>query len=178
MTRTQSTLRTQRARLAIMRLIGVAALVACMTALLWWQAKQAQATFPGQISIEDTSVTEGDSGTSEATFAVTLTDPGGDTVTVNYETLDGTATQPDDYQQTGGTLTFGSNETTKTVTVPVNGDTSEEGDENFSVVLQSPQNADLADDVGLGTIVDDDVSTGNQAPLAADDAYSVNEEQT
>src|SRR5829696_9116785 len=48
MTRTQSSLQTQRVRLAIMRLIGVMALVACMAALLWWQANSAQATFAGQ----------------------------------------------------------------------------------------------------------------------------------
>ncbi len=111
-----------------------------------------------QISIADTSVQEGDSDTSEATFTVTLSAPS-DAVTVNYETLDGTATQPDDYQQTSGTLAFAPNETTATVTVPVNGDTTEEADEDFSVLLWNPQNADVADGTGLGTILDDDTST-------------------
>jgi VCBS repeat-containing protein len=111
-----------------------------------------------QLSIADASVTEGDAGTRDATFSVTLLDPSRDTVTVNYETIDGTATQPDDYEWTVDTLTFGPGETTKTVAVPVKGDTADEADEDFSVQLWGVQNAEVADGTGRGTIVDDDAA--------------------
>jgi Tol biopolymer transport system component len=109
-----------------------------------------------QIAIADASVTEGDSGTSEATFTVTLSGASTTAVAVDYATADGTATQPEDYQQTGDTLTFAANETTATVTVPVSGDTIDEPDESFSVLLSNPQNAEIADGEASGTIVDDD----------------------
>lgn len=46
---------------------------------------------PPQISINDVTVTEGNSGTTTATFTVSLSAPGG-AVTVNYATANGTAT--------------------------------------------------------------------------------------
>ena len=93
---------------------------------------------PPHISIADTTVNEGNSGTSEATFTVTLSEASTTPVAVDYATFDGTATQPDDYQQTADTLTFGANETKATVSVPVNGDTTDEPHESFSVFLSNP----------------------------------------
>ena len=118
-----------------------------------------QTTPMPQVSIADASVNEGNSSISEATFTVTLSEASTTPVTVDYATEDGTATQPDDYQQTGDTLTFGANETTKTVTVPVSGDTADEPDESFKVLLSNPQNAELGDGEASGTIVDDDEAT-------------------
>jgi hypothetical protein len=109
-----------------------------------------------QISIANATVNEGDTGTSEANFNVTLSEASTNAVTVDYATADGTATQPEDYQQTQGTLTFEANQTTKTVTVPVSGDTADESDESFSMRLSNPQNAEIADGEGSATIVDDD----------------------
>lgn len=111
---------------------------------------------PPQISIADTTVNEGDSGTSDATFNVTLSKASPTQVTVDYATADGTATQPEDYEQTQDTLTFETNETTETVTVPVRGDTADEPNESFKVLLSNPQNAEIADGEGSATIVDDD----------------------
>jgi hypothetical protein len=74
------------------------------------------------LAIDDVTVTEGNSGTSNATFTVRLTDQSAQTVTVNYATADGTATAGADYQPASGTLTFAPGETSKTVTVLVNGD--------------------------------------------------------
>jgi VCBS repeat-containing protein len=109
-----------------------------------------------QISIADTTVNEVDTGTSNATFNVTLSKASTNAVTVDYTTADGTATQPEDYQQRQGTLTFAANQTTATVTVPVSGDTADEGDESFKVLLSNPQNAEIADGEASATIVDDD----------------------
>ena len=53
-------------------------------------------------------------------------------MTVDYATADGTAQAPGDYQPTSGTLTFTAGQTTKQVTVLVNGDLLDEADENFT----------------------------------------------
>ena len=59
------------------------------------------------LSIDDVSVTEGNAGTTIATFTVTLSPISGQTVTVDFATADGTATTADnDYVATSGTLTF------------------------------------------------------------------------
>ena len=56
--------------------------------------------------INDVSQTEGNVGTTNANFTVTLSAPSGRNVTVNYATANGTAVQPGDYTTTSGTLTF------------------------------------------------------------------------
>jgi Calx-beta domain/HYR domain len=109
-----------------------------------------------QISMGNATVDEGDTGTSDANFNVTLSEASTSAVTVDYATADGTATQAEDYQQTQGTLTFEANQTTKTVTVPVSGDTTDEPDERFSVLLSNARNAGIAEGEGSATIVDDD----------------------
>src|SRR5262249_512272 len=77
-------------------------------------------------------------------------------------TADGTAVAGSDYTAAGGTLTFAPGETTKTVTVAVRGDTSDEPNETFFVYLSNPSGAPIADGQGVGTITDDD-----PAPLVA-----------
>ena len=111
------------------------------------------------ISINDTSVNEGNSGTSAATFNVTLSNPSGQQVTVDYATADGTATQPADYaQKSTTTLTFAPGDTTKQVTVDAKGDVLDEANETFDVNLTNPSNASIADNKGVGTINDDDAT--------------------
>ncbi|MDT5123532.1 MAG: hypothetical protein QOC96_3014, partial [Acidobacteriota bacterium] len=108
------------------------------------------------LSINDVSLNEGNSGTTNFTFTVTLSASSNLTVTVNYATANGTATAPSDYQSTSNTLTFNPGETQKTITVLVNGDTVTEPDETFFVNLSSPTNASLSRAQGTGTIVNDD----------------------
>jgi hypothetical protein len=108
------------------------------------------------LSIDDVAVTEGDSGTVVATFTVALNAESSDTVTVNYATTDGTATSPADYAGASGTLTFDPGQTTKTVTISVNGDTLDEADETFDVDLSNAVSATIVDSQGIGTIGDDD----------------------
>jgi len=109
-----------------------------------------------EIVINDVTVTEGNSGTINATFTVTLTATSAQTVTVDFATADGTATAPADYQSNNGTLTFAPGDTTKTITVLVNGDTLDEANETFFVNLTNPANASIVDAQGLGTITDND----------------------
>lgn len=109
------------------------------------------------LSIDDVTVPEGNAGTVDAVFTVTLSAASGQTVSVNYATADGTATQPVDYTSTSGTLTFTPGQTTRTITVPVIGDTVPEADETFFVNLSGAVNATIGDNQGVGTIINDDV---------------------
>jgi len=109
------------------------------------------------LSIDDASVVEGDSGTVNATFTVTLSAASGQTVTVNYATADGTATSGSDYTAASGTLTFTPGQTTRTLTVAVLGETVPEANETFFLNLSGATNAIIADNQGIGTITNDDV---------------------
>ena len=114
------------------------------------------------LAIGDASVTEGNAGTVGVDFTVTLTGSTAQTVTVNYATADGTATAGggfggNDYQAAGGTLTFTSGQTTKTVTVSVKGDKKLEANEWFAVNLSGASgNALVSDSQGIGWILNDD----------------------
>ncbi len=113
------------------------------------------------VAIHDTSVTEGNSGTTPARFPVLLSNATDQTVTVDWHTADSTATVGDnDYAAGAGTLTFAPNVVADTITVLVNGDTNVEPDEKFTVLLSNPANAAIAGAEGVGTIVNDDGSTG------------------
>ncbi len=108
------------------------------------------------ISINDVAVTEGNSGTTNATFTVTLSGPSALTVTVNAATASGTATSGSDFTATGQTLSFPPGTTSLPFAVPVIGDTINEPNETFSVNLNSPTNATLLFSQGQGMIVNDD----------------------
>ena len=105
------------------------------------------------------SANEGNSGTTNFTFTVTLSAASGQSVTVNYATAPGAATAGSDYVTNSNTLTFSPGDTTKTITVLVNGDTANEPNEAFSVNLTNAQNATISDSAGVGTILNDDAPT-------------------
>jgi ribosomal protein L35AE/L33A len=132
---------------------------------------------PPSLSVNNVTVTEGNSGTMNATFTVTMSAASGQTVTVQYASADGTATAPADYTSTSGTLTFTPGQTTKQVSVPVVGDTLDEADETFTLGLTNAANATIADPLGLGTITDDDPQPGlsvNNVTVTEGDAGNVN----
>ncbi|HEX8312714.1 MAG TPA: Calx-beta domain-containing protein, partial [Chthoniobacteraceae bacterium] len=113
---------------------------------------------PPTISIDDRTITEGASGSTLATFTISLSSASNQPVTVQYVTTNGSATASDDYIGLAlTTLTFAPGELTKTVSVTVNGDTTVEGDETFTLNLSNPINATLLDGTGQGTILNDDV---------------------
>src|SRR5688500_16238175 len=82
-------------------------------------------------SVGDATGTEGNSGSTMATFTVTIADPNATSTTVTYETYGISATPGSDFTQTAGTLTFAGGETSKTISVPVLGDVLDEADETF-----------------------------------------------
>jgi len=109
-----------------------------------------------KLSIGNATVTEGNSGTTNMTFTVTLSQASTSPVTVGYATADGTATAGSDYNTSSGTLTFAPGETTKTITVAVRGDTLVESSETLRVVLSNPTGATISVGTGTGTITDND----------------------
>ena len=104
------------------------------------------------LSINDVSIIESDSSTKDLNFTVQLSRSSDQAVTVDYSTANGSAVAPSDYTATSGTLTIPAGQTSQTVSVSVNGDTTVESDETFYVNLSSPNGATIADGQGKGTI--------------------------
>ncbi len=125
-------------------------------------ARAVTATFSASVpslSVADIALNEGNTGSTSATFTVTLSPASSQTVTVSYATANGTATAGTDYTATSGTLTFTAGQTSKTVAVAVLGDTPVEADETLTLALSSTSGATLSRAVGTATIVNDDFPT-------------------
>jgi Calx-beta domain len=115
------------------------------------------ATGPAYLTVGDVRLPEGSSGSTPATFTVTRYGGTSAAVSVTYGTASGSAAAGSDFTAVAPTrLTFAAGETSKTVAVPVLGDTVPEADEAFSLVLSAPSGATLSDSSGAGTIVTDD----------------------
>ncbi|WP_426266875.1 beta strand repeat-containing protein [Sphingomonas sp. LHG3443-2] len=108
-----------------------------------------------------TAVTEGDSGNRQLVYtieldrAVTAADG---PVTLNFRTLNGTATSADDYVAAAGQVTFGVGQRFATVTVQVNGDLRQEADETLQLELTGAALRNGAELLN-GVILNDDVVT-------------------
>lgn len=111
---------------------------------------------PPGVSISDRTVYEGNAGTTNANFTVSLSSAAGVAVTVNYTTANGTATSGSDYSSASGTLTIPAGDVTGVISVSVTGDVIQESDETFFVNLSNPTNSTLVDSQGLGMILNDD----------------------
>ncbi|MFT3746473.1 MAG: MBG domain-containing protein [Pyrinomonadaceae bacterium] len=127
------------------------------------------------LTINDVSVTEGNAGTVNANFTVSLSAaaPAGG-VTFDISTANGTASQPGDYTQnslTSQTIPAGSS--TYTFAVSVNGDMVNESDETFFVNVTNVTGAVVNDGQGQGTILNDDSPNGTIQ--FSSPAYSVGE---
>lgn len=107
---------------------------------------------PPSFAISDASITEG----GAAVFTITKTGVTSQSFSVDFTTSDDTATQTDDYFAVSTTITFASNQTTKTVSVSTVSDAENEGSEQFFANLSAPTGgATIADTQGIGTIFDD-----------------------
>ncbi len=111
------------------------------------------------LSINNVSIAEGNAGTQILNFSVTLSAASTQTVTVQYATANGTANAGDDFVDKTGTLTFAPGITSQSVAITINGDTTVEPDEDFTINLTAPTNAAIADAQGLGSIINDDGGT-------------------
>ena len=133
-------------------------LVMVATLLLLAASVDAAAQQPS-ITVHDVLVVEGNAGTTQAAFSITLSGAASQTVTCNFATADGTATADSDYVATSGVLSFAPGETEKSVVVLVNGDTVDEAQETFFLDISNVQNATVNTSRGTGFIVDDDGPT-------------------
>lgn len=99
-------------------------------------------------------------GSHTVTFFVSLSAASGQTVTVHYQTNDGSATTANnDYVGILDTvMTFNPGETSKTIDVTVNGDFTPEPDETFTVDLSLPSAATIGTGSAGATILNDDGS--------------------
>jgi len=105
------------------------------------------------ISISDATTTEG----GKAAFTVSLSASSTDVITVDFNTVAGTATSGVDYQpRTNGRVTFQPGVVSAVRRVTTLQDTLVEGDENFTLELSNATNATILDSSGDGIILDDD----------------------
>ena len=109
-----------------------------------------------RLSVNDATVYEGNSGTTPATFTVSLNVTSATPVTVQAQTADLTAAAGVDYLATNTTVTFNPGQLTKKVTVLVVGNTNQQLTRTFALNLSSPVGAIIQDAQGIGTILDDD----------------------
>jgi hypothetical protein len=109
-----------------------------------------------RMSINDVTVTEGNTGAVNATFTVSLSVAYDVAVTVHYQTANGSATAGSDYAAASEDAIIAAGQTTKTFTVAVIGDRSAEPTENFVVNLSAATNGLIVDSQGVGTILDDE----------------------
>ncbi|MBK1717505.1 Calx-beta domain-containing protein [Thiocystis violacea] len=119
------------------------------------------------LGIANLSLNEGPTG-QQAEFTVSLSPApaSGSSVSVAYQTVNGSAVVGSDYTATSGSLTFLAGQTTATVTVPILNDTIAEGTESFTLTASSPVSNSAT---GTGTILDDD---GGSGPACGAPSYS------
>jgi hypothetical protein len=106
--------------------------------------------------VKGVTVKEGNNGTVNTLFAVTLSRAATQKVQVGWKTASFSANLAD-YAQGSGTLVFQPGQTAKNVSVVVKGDLRDEPNEAFSVLLEKPVGGQIgAAKSGFGIITDDD----------------------
>ena len=134
------------------------------------------------VSFGSTSAAEGDSGTTPFFFTISSNIAPSSDLVIGYATVDGSATTADnDYVAKSGTATIAAGTTSVTISVDVNGDTTTEPDETFSVVVTNAGGAIIGNGTGTGTITNDDVTitpihdiqgNGSSSPLVGQSVYT------
>ena len=110
-----------------------------------------------QASLGDATVTEGNTGSTSATFSVTLSRAYDQAVSIQYSTVDGSAVAGSDFTGlTNATMTIPAGEMSADITIAVHGDRRAEDIEWYNVNLTSSPTALITDDNGLGYIYDNE----------------------
>jgi outer membrane protein assembly factor BamB len=112
----------------------------------------------GGLSIDSLVIDEGNSGNRTINLPVRLSAASGRTVTVNYQTIDGTARAGSDYLGVTNQLSFASGTQVQNIPLVIVGDTLYEADETFIVRLSNPQNAELLQAEATVTLRNDDLA--------------------
>ncbi len=107
-----------------------------------------------QFALSSSSVAE---NTPTVLLQVELQAVSGDTVNVNYQALDGTATNEEDFILVSGTAKIPTDSLQTNISISIIPDTIFEGDETFTVRLYSPSGANLGENTShTVTILEDD----------------------
>ena len=112
------------------------------------------------IIIQDAQIEEGDSGTTDLTFKISLSPASTTPIRVNWETQSTSEGAADalDFEMNSGRIEFAPTEIEKTITIKIRGDEIAETNETFTVELSNPtSNGILLDKTGIGTILNDDI---------------------
>lgn len=109
----------------------------------------------------NTAGSSGSEGTS-FTFSVIRTGNTVGTLTVDYSTVDGTATAGSDYNPASGALTFADGETSKSMSVSTIWDGLPEDNESFTVKLSNPSSGTITASTVTAQIVDHDLAFTQQ----------------
>ncbi len=102
---------------------------------------------------------EGSSGSKPFTFTVKRTNFSSSDATIYWSLTSSANPSPDDFQgSTSGMLSFTAGESSKTLTIYVNGDTTQELDETFTVFIVEPSTGTISPfySSANGTILNDD----------------------
>lgn len=109
------------------------------------------------LSINNVTQAEGNGGGFTAfVFTVSSSNPSATPMQVNFQTQDGSALAPQDYQASNGTLTIPALASSATIAIQVVADDDFEPTEDFRVLLSAPVGATIANGTGIGTILGDD----------------------
>jgi uncharacterized protein len=108
------------------------------------------------LSVNDVSVLEGNSGRRNATFTVTVSRPLSQDITVCLVPFGITAQPNADFDAAVVCGRLAAGQSTIDLAIPVHGNRAREPDETFGVVALATGGVQLADPLGIGTIVNDD----------------------
>ena len=122
-------------------------------------------------------ILEGDGGSRDAVFEVSLSRPATSSFTVDYRTVDGTALAGEDYAARSGEITFSVGQSLASVRVPVLGDGKVEAAESFLLAVDAPA-AVAQSTAGTAEILDDDAGAGAGIPSVSAARFSVSAEGT
>ena len=109
-----------------------------------------------RVYISNASIREGNHGTKDIVFVLTLDKTSNESISLKYQTVSNTAKSPDDFIHKSGTVVFPPNTRTQVLRVQVKGEKTNEADEFFSIQLYQPVNGVIAVASAMGTIVNDD----------------------
>ena len=126
------------------------------------------------LSVGSVVQVEGNAGTTNFDFPLTLSGPCSQQVDVIWKTVDGTATAAGaDFQPDSTVVSLAPNATSGVITVHVNGDLTPEDSENFSISLLNPVNAGLGNATGQGTIINDDGVAAAEGTALRDVSFAI-----
>lgn len=118
------------------------------------------------VNLSPVSSTVVEGQVSSVTYTVALSSGSHAGVTVKYATANGTAASGSDYTSSSGSLSFAPGESSKTITVNLLNNFTNEQDETFLLGLSSPTNAILGSDNSATTTITDTLAATTTTVLA------------